>query len=60
VRPAPTGPASLGAMLVIAHAGHWAVSLIYLVPFVVVALWVVRDRIRHGRDEAAGEAGDER
>jgi uncharacterized membrane-anchored protein len=47
-------------MLVIAHAGHWAVSLIYLVPFVVVALWVVRDRIRHGRDEAAGEAGDER
>jgi membrane protein implicated in regulation of membrane protease activity len=47
-------------MLVIAHFGHWAVSLIYLVPFAVVALWLVRDRLRHGGADAPDEPGDER
>jgi len=47
-------------MLVLAHAGHWAVSLIYLVPFLVVALWLVRDRLRHGGEAAPEEPGDER
>ena len=47
-------------MLVIAHVGHWAVSLIYLVPFVVVAIWLLRDRLRHGRAEPGPEASEER
>ena len=47
-------------MALIAHVGHWSITLIYLVPFVVVAFWVVRDRIRHGGEEAPAEPGDER
>jgi hypothetical protein len=47
-------------VLVIAHVGHWAVSLIYLAPFVVVALWLLRDRLRHGHGEPHPEASEER
>jgi hypothetical protein len=45
---------------VIAHFGHWAISLIYLVPFAAVALWLVRDRMRHGGEEGPEESGEER
>jgi len=52
--------ARLDRVLVIAHVGHWAVTLIYLVPFVVVALWLLRDRLRHGHGESGSEASGER
>jgi hypothetical protein len=47
-------------VLVLAHAGHWAVSLIYLVPFAVIGVWLVRDRLRHGGEAAPREPGEER
>jgi hypothetical protein len=42
-------------MYVMAHAGHWLESLVYLVPIVGFAIWLgvttVKDR-RRQRDEA--------
>jgi hypothetical protein len=47
-------------MLVLAHAGHWLVQLIYLVPLaVLIGVLVagrIRDRRRAAREE--GEAGE--
>jgi hypothetical protein len=44
----------------IAHVGHWSVTLIYLVPFLVVVAWVVRDNLRRRRQGGASRAGEER
>jgi hypothetical protein len=47
-------------MLVLAHVGHWTVSLLYLAPFAAVAIWLIRDRLRGGPSEPPPEPGDER
>jgi hypothetical protein len=43
-------------VLLFAHAGHWLVQLIYLVPLVVLVGVIVTGRIRDRRD-ARGEGG---
>lgn len=37
-------------MLVLAHAGHWLVQLIYLVPLAVLVVGIVVSRLRERRD----------
>ena len=32
----------------VAHAGHWLSSVIYIVPIALVALALLRDRIKNG------------
>ncbi len=44
-------------MLVLAHAGHWLVQLIYLVPLAVLVGVIVAGRIRDRREAAAGREG---
>jgi hypothetical protein len=46
-------------MLLLAHAGHWLVQLIYLVPLVVLVGVIVAGRLRDRR-EAAHEQVRER
>jgi hypothetical protein len=46
-------------MLVFAHAGHWIVQLIYLVPLAVLVGVILAGR-RRDRREAAHEQGAER
>jgi hypothetical protein len=46
--------------LIIAHAGHWIVDLLTILPVLLIALWflflAVRDRRRRGtEDDAAPE-----
>ena len=41
-------------MLVLAHAGHWLVQLIYLVPLLVLVGVILAGRVRDRR-EAANE-----
>jgi len=45
-------------VLVVAHAGHWAVQLIYLFPLAVLVGVIVAGR-RRDRREAAAAANDE-
>jgi hypothetical protein len=45
--------------LVIAHAGHWAVSAVYVVPFILFFWLVLRERARARRAVQAGAAGGE-
>ena len=40
-------------MLVLAHAGHWLVQLIYLVPLVVLVGVIVAGRVRDRREAGA-------
>jgi hypothetical protein len=47
-------------MLLLAHVGHWTVSLIYLLPFVAVAIWLIWDRLRNQPGDASPERVDER
>ncbi|CAA9490011.1 MAG: hypothetical protein AVDCRST_MAG17-721 [uncultured Solirubrobacterales bacterium] len=47
-------------MPLIAHAGHWSITLIYLVPFAVVAVWIARDNLRRRRDGGPARPGEER
>ena len=52
----------MSAVLVLAHAGHWLVQLIYLVPLAVLVGIIVVGRIRDRREAAHGRAeadGDE-
>jgi hypothetical protein len=44
--------------LVIAHAGHWLESVVYLVPIVGFALWLAFTTIKDRRSRRRGEAGD--
>jgi hypothetical protein len=39
-------------VLVFAHAGHWLVQLIYLVPLAVLVVVIVTGRIRDRREAA--------
>ena len=55
---APGGPERMTALLVLAHAGHWLVQLIYLLPLLVLVGVIVAGRIRDRR-EAAREPLDE-
>jgi hypothetical protein len=41
-------------MLVLAHAGHWLVQLIYLVPLAVLVGVIVAGRIRDRREARDG------
>jgi hypothetical protein len=43
-------------MLVVAHAGHWLVQLIYLVPLAVLVGVIVAGRIRDRREAAREKA----
>ena len=40
-------------MLVVAHAGHWLVQLLYAVPVLFVAGAIVWSKIQEKREEAA-------
>jgi hypothetical protein len=42
-------------ILVFAHAGHWLVQLVYLVPLAVLVGVIVAGRIRDRREAAARE-----
>ena len=50
-------------MTVIAHAGHWLIETLYVVPVVVVVLWIsvksVIDRRREGDARAPEPGGPE-
>jgi hypothetical protein len=46
-------------MLVVAHAGHWLVQLIYLVPLAVLVGVIVLGRIRDRREAAREQANQE-
>ena len=39
-------------MLVVAHAGHWLVQLVYLVPLAVLVGVIVAGRVRDRREAA--------
>ena len=45
-------------MLVIAHAGHWLVQLIYLVPLAVLVGVIFAGRIRDRREAAHEQVRD--
>ena len=47
-------------MPLIAHVGHWSITLIYLVPFAVVIGWIARDNLRRRRDGGPARPGEER
>jgi hypothetical protein len=47
-------------MLVFAHAGHWLVQLIYLVPLAVLVGVIVAGRIRDRREARDGTQPQER
>ena len=42
-------------MIVLAHAGHWAVQLIYLFPLAVLVGVILVGRARDRREQAAAE-----
>ena len=44
-------------ILVLAHAGHWAISSLYLVPFLIFFWLLFRERTRAKREAEATVAG---
>jgi cytochrome c oxidase assembly factor CtaG len=48
--------ALLGALIVFAHAGHWAVDALYLVPVIVLVVFALNGRRRERRE--ARERGE--
>jgi hypothetical protein len=40
----------LGALIVFAHAGHWAVDALYLVPVLVLVVFALNGRRRERRE----------
>jgi hypothetical protein len=48
-------------VIVLAHAGHWLVQLIYLVPLAVLVGIILTSRLRERREARTGSrrAGDE-
>lgn len=42
-------------MIIFAHAGHWAVQLLYLAPVVVLVWMLVSARLRDRRHREAAE-----
>jgi hypothetical protein len=45
--------------LVIAHAGHWAIYALYLVPFIVVGFSIVTTTMRERREARGGDATED-
>jgi hypothetical protein len=45
-------------MVVFAHAGHWAVQVLYLAPLVVFVGLLVRAKLQERRDREAGVGPD--
>ena len=45
---------------VVAHAGHWAVQLLYVVPVLVVAGAIIWSKIQERREEAEEAAVEAR
>jgi hypothetical protein len=45
-------------MVPLAHAGHWAESVIYLVPIIGFGLWLGITTLRDRRARRRGEGGD--
>jgi hypothetical protein len=45
-------------VIVLAHAGHWLVQLIYLVPLAVLVGVIVSSRLRERRDGRKGSGRD--
>jgi membrane protein implicated in regulation of membrane protease activity len=43
-------------MLVVAHAGHWLVQLVYLIPLAVLVAVIVAGRVRDRREAAREQA----
>jgi hypothetical protein len=41
----------------IAHSGHWALWILYLLPIIVVGIAIVTSVIRGRREEEAEDAG---
>ena len=46
-------------MLVIAHAGHWAVQLLYLAPLLAFVVILVRTKLHERREAREGAAAPE-
>jgi len=46
-------------MILFAHAGHWLVQLIYLVPLAVLVAVIVVGRIRDRREAANEQVSEE-
>jgi hypothetical protein len=38
-------------MIVLAHAGHWLVGIVYAVPVFVLVGYIGLDRLRHGGED---------
>ena len=51
LRPPPrrSRPANIGAVTLIAHAGHWLTTIAYFVPVVVFLGWLVVTQVRDRR-----------
>ncbi len=45
---------------VLAHAGHWLVQLLYVVPVVVIAVVIVREKLRERREGGPDETHPDR
>jgi hypothetical protein len=45
--------AALGGqpVILLAHAGHWAVDLLYAMPVILLVGLLIRDRIKHRGEE---------
>ena len=56
-RPSAASVEAAVPMLPFAHAGHWLVQLIYLVPLLVLVAVILAGRIRDKRERSA--SGDE-
>jgi hypothetical protein len=45
-------------VIVLAHAGHWAVDFLYAMPVIVLVGLLVRDRIKHRGEEEEDPEGE--
>jgi uncharacterized membrane protein HdeD (DUF308 family) len=43
--------------LLVAHAGHWAIYVLYAIPFVVVGFSIATTMMRHRREGKQGPEG---
>ncbi len=48
-------PGGIDVIVVVAHAGHWAVQLLYLAPLVVLVWMLVAARLRDRRHRRSAE-----
>ena len=45
--------------LLIAHAGHWAIYVLYLIPFIVVGFSIVATTLRERREARGVDKADD-